>query len=156
MKIASNLASAVIFVLLIFAGCSDPSIPKADKDLYLQVIARIRSGEIKTDGEKGIKPLTGNIRLVESASLPADLQKASIDGNIYIFRSSPGQLFVIFKTWRGKGYNMKGWLYAAVPLESRDMINDAYGKSVIELGPMDLAPEKPVDKNWYRVSFNLD
>jgi hypothetical protein len=151
-----GFVSAVGSVLLICAGCSETSMSKSDQNLYLQVIARIKSGEIKTDGEKGIQPSAESTRLAQSASLPSDLQKVSSDGQIYIFRPSPSQLLVVFKTWQGKGFNMEGWLYAAVPFGPHDTSKDAYGKSVVTLGPMDFALEKPVNTNWYHVSYKLD
>jgi hypothetical protein len=148
MNACRGFVSAVSIALLICAGFSEASMSKSDQDLCLKVIAHIKSGEIKTDGEKGIPPPAGGTRLAQSASLPSDLQKASIDGEIYIFRLSSPQLLVVFKTWQGKGFNMEGWLYATVPLGPHDIAKDAYGRSVITLGPMDLALEKQVNTNW--------
>jgi hypothetical protein len=143
-------------LLLVCQGCSGVGMSKSDQILYNQVISRIKSGEIKTDEEGGITPPAAGVRLPQSATLPSDLQAASTNGEIYIFRPSRNQLLVVFSTWRGKGFNIEGYLYTAVPLEPQDTSKDGYGKKVITLGPMDLALDEQLNTNWYRVSYKLD
>jgi hypothetical protein len=79
-----------------------------------------------------------------------------VDGEVYVLRSSPGQLVVVFKTWRGKGFNMEGYLYAAKPLTTTEITKDYYARPVLLLGPMELVLEKQLETNWYRVSHKLD
>jgi len=151
-----GLICVVSLLLLVCAGCSENGMSKSDQVLYQQVIDRIRAGKIKTDEENGIKQPGGSVRLPQSASLPSDLSTASSDGEIYIFRPSGGQLLVVFKTWRGKGYNLEGFLYVGHSLGTDDINKDAYGKQIITLGPIDLTLEKQLNPNWYRVSYKLD
>src|ERR1041384_7704183 len=102
MKQALKWISAISLVLLC-AGCSPAPKYKSQQDLYLEVIKRIKSGQIKTLGEVGVAPLG-----CCTATLPPDLRKASSDGNVYVFRPATNQLIVIFKTWTGKGFNLEG------------------------------------------------
>ncbi|MGD0262748.1 MAG: hypothetical protein ABSD29_23525 [Verrucomicrobiota bacterium] len=151
------LTLAVVgLVLLGWVGCSADSGFKGNRPLYEQVIQGLRKGEIKTEQEKGVQIPEGSVRLPISARLPSVFQAASVGGEIYVSRPSTNQLLVVFKTWRGKGFNMEGFLYAAQPLSGAEITKDYYGHSVIVIGPMELVLEKQLDLNWYRVSYELD
>jgi hypothetical protein len=151
-----GLVVIVVSSLFVCASCGKNDTPKANHALYLQTISRIKSGEIKTDEERGIKTSIDEVRLPQSAVLPSDLSAASVDGEVYIFRPFHDQLLVVFKTWRGKGFNMEGYLYAAAPLRPQDTTNDVYGNKIIALGPIDLVLEKQIETNWYQVNYDLD
>ena len=144
------------FALIGCVGCGADSAFKSNRPLYERVIQRVQKGEIKTDQEKGVQIPPGSVRLPSTAQLPPDLGAASVGGEIYVSRASTNQLLVVFKTWRGKDFNMEGYLYAAKPLSAAEITKDYYGHSVVVIGPIDLVLEKQLDPNWYRVSYKLD
>lgn len=149
----TKIFSVAAFLMLVCAGCEEKNMFKGQQSLYVQVVNRIKTGEIKPDN---LQPSNGSVRLPESASLPPDVRNASTDGEIYIFRRPPAQLIIVFKTWRGKGFNMEGYLYAATPLGPQDTSKDAYGKKNLTLGPMNLEIKRQINTNWYQVSYKLD
>ena len=152
----SQTLALVGFVLIGWVGCGADSGFKSNRPLYERVIQGVQIGQIKTDQEKGIQIPQGSVRLPSSAQLPPDLREASVGGEIYVSRPSTNQLLVVFKTWRGKGFNMEGYLYAAKPLSAAEITKDYYGHSVVVIGPMEFVLEKQLDPNWYRVSYKLD
>jgi hypothetical protein len=144
-------------LLLICSGCNKHDAFTTNQRLYNRVVDRVQSGEIKADTkERGVTSHPGSTYLAQSVILPPDLKSASVNGEIYIFRTSPSQLFIIFSTWRGKGFNMEGFLYAAAPLTPPDIGKNSYGRKVVFLGPMELSLDQRLNANWYRVSYNLD
>lgn len=140
-----NLLNALVIALACaFAcGCGENSVLNKNKPLYEQTIIRLQSGVLKPDEDGTVK-------------LPPDLQVASVDGEIYVSRFSTNQIIVVFKTWRGKGNNMEGFLYAVPHVAKAAAKKDYYGKSVISIGPVELALEKQLDANWHKVSYKLD
>lgn len=98
----------------------------------------------------------GEPRLPFSARLPSDLWAASVDGEVYVYHSSAGKLVVVFKTWRGKGFNVEGFLYTTEPFGSTDITSNSYGHSIFIMNPIELTLEKKINSNWYRVSYRLD
>jgi hypothetical protein len=150
------MLTAAGFALIGCVGCGADSALKSNRSLYERVIQRVQKGEIKTDQEKGVQIPPGSVRLPSTAQLPSDLREASVDGEIYVSRPSTNQLLVVFNTWRGKGSNMEGYLYAAKPLSTAEISKDYYGHSVVVIGPMELVLEKQLEPSWYRVSYKLD
>jgi hypothetical protein len=132
----------IVIGFLACIGCRTDSVFVKNKPIYLQVIERVEKGDIKPDASG-------------AAQLPADLRDASVDGEVYVLYPSPAQLLIVFKTWRGKGYNMQGFLYARTPLES-EIERDYYGNSVVIIGPLELTLEDKLEPSWYRVSHRLD
>src|SRR5579864_5746954 len=66
--------------------------------LYMAVIAGLKSGKIGTNP-------------AGTVSLPPNLNSASVGGEVYVSSRPDGLLLVAFKTWRGKGRNMQGFLF---------------------------------------------
>src|SRR5262245_5767889 len=130
------------FAILLCTGCGRKNTIENQK-LYEVVIRRIQSGEIKT---------TSSVSL----PLPSDVQRASVDGEILVLRPGTNQLIVVFKTWRGKGQNMEGYLYAFPTLPTQIVKGGYGGRATVELGPVQLMLDKEVNSNWYRVSHKLD
>lgn len=108
-----------------------------------EVLDRLRDGRLA---------IPGNNVLV----LPEELASASVDGEVYVAVPESDLLLVVFKTWRGKGHNMEGLLFASRPLRPTDMRLDYYGNSSIVIGPVPLVIDEEVDQNWYKVSYRLD
>jgi hypothetical protein len=152
----SSRLAVLSFIVLVCAGCGPGDGFERNQRIYRRVIERVQNGEIKTDEEKGVKIPSGSIRLPCSAQLPSSLLAATVDGEVYVSRPSAAQLIIVFKTWKGKGFNMVGFLYAAKPLSGAEITKDYYGHSVVVIGPMELVLEKQLDPNWYRVSHKLD
>ena len=132
-----------VFACAAVCGCGGNTVLKKNKALYEQTINRLQSGMMKPDS-------------VGRARLPVELQAASVDGEIYVSQTSTNQLVVVFKTWRGKGNNMEGFLYANPPLGKSATQTDYYGKQAISVGPVELTLEKQIDPNWHKVSYKLD
>lgn len=149
MKCGAIILISVVSVLLACGGCGNDegALFRNNLSLYTRVLERIQKGNLKTEGEKGIRIPWGAVRLPESAFLPHDSEAASAGGEIYVSRPGGGQLIVVFKTWRGKGFNMEGFLYAAKPIQTTD---------TVRIGPIKLSIERQMNQHWYRVSYRLD
>ena len=146
------LAAAVLVAFVV--GCSrTPTI----RPSYQQVVGQVTSGKLAPD-EYGV------IRL------PAELSSTSVDGKVYVSKSTSGSLLILFRTWRGKGSNLQGYLYCSAPLSAADTQKDYYGRTVIDLngpvihGPPGTTPisrfecvlDKAIASNWYLVHYDLD
>ena len=137
-------------------GCGADTAFRSNLPRYRRVIRRVQDGGIKNDQEKGAQVPPESDRLPSSAQLPPDLREASLGGEIYVYRPSTNQILVVFKTWRGKGRNMEGYLYAARPISATELSKDYYGDSVVVIDHLELVLGKQPDPNWYRVSYKLD
>lgn len=126
--------------LLLRGGCGDPL--RGRGEIYARVIEQLQSGRIP-------------VRPDGIAALPSDLQAASKDGQVWV-SSNAGLLLVAFKTWRGKAFNMEGFLFCSRTLTPADVQRDYHGNSTITVGPAELTLEKQIDPQWYRVSRRLD
>lgn len=133
-----------LLTLAALTACSDGNIPKSKKSLFLKIIDQVQTGAIKEDASNVIR-------------LPPDMKEASIDGELFISRPSTNeQLIVVFKTWQGKGNNMEGFLYAAMPLTNNEIKKDYYGQPVVSVNSIDLTLEKKLETGWYKISYRLD
>jgi hypothetical protein len=138
------ITSATITLFCAFlAGCTDKHMLEQRETLYLQVIERLKTGELK-DGNSGI------------VQLPAQLRAASVDGEVWFSQPNTNQMIVVFKTWNGKGSNMEGFLYSAQPLSEDEIGKDYYGNSVIPIAAIDIVLDHRINPTWYRVSYRLD
>ena len=144
-SVKKGLIAAVVISLLCTAlgGCSDKRVLEQHEKLYLQVIERLKTGELKTGG-------AGDIQL------PPELRSASVDGEVCVSQPSTNQMIVVFKTWRGKGANMEGFLYSEKPLSEDEIGKDYYGSSVIPIAGIEIVLEHRITPNWYRVNYRLD
>jgi hypothetical protein len=137
------LKAVAVVVFAVACGCGESSMLKKNRPLYEEAIHWLEAGAIKADS-------AGRVRL------PMELQAASVDGEIYLFQPYTNQMVVVFKTWRGKGHNMEGFLYANPPLGESSTQTDYYGKQVISAGPIQLTLDKQIDAHWHKVSYKLD
>jgi hypothetical protein len=124
-------------------GCEQRSLLRKNRGLYDSVIAHVQAGALATNRS-------------EPFQLPQEFAEASVDGEIYVSRPSTNQILVVFKTWRGKGRNMEGLLYASPTLPKQLLNRDTYGHSVVLVGGAELVVEKEMERNWYKVSYRLD
>jgi hypothetical protein len=110
---------------------------------YETVIRKVLDGKLRAD-ERGV------------LQLPPELASASQNGRIYISQKARGATLLVFSTWIGKGYNLRGFLYASQPLTGEDFYHDYDGNQVIEVGPTELVVEEKLSENWYAVARSMD
>ena len=89
-------------------------------------------------------------------SLPPDLKSASANGQVWVQRIPPSNLLIAFPTWIGKGFNMRGFLYAQLPLSEQEIYSDYYGNNAINIGLTEVVLVKQIDEHWYTVERTLD
>lgn len=132
--------------LLAVPACKGRSSPAARlgalKSQYEAVVAGVRDGRIAPD-QNGV------------ATLPADLGAASEGGEVLV-ASRNGLLLVAFRTWRGKAFNMRGFLYSSRPLAAAELVKDYYGNNTVAIGPAPLTIDQQIEPNWYAVSRSED
>jgi hypothetical protein len=139
--IAATAVLVVCCCLAVWYGCRVAT--EARKRLRMQVVEALKTGQVVI-GPTGV------------VKLPPRFGSASEYGEVYASLLPNGQLFVAFKTWTGKGYNMEGLLYCSQPLTPGNMVKDYYGNNTVQVGPVDLTIEQQINSNWYQVSYRLD
>lgn len=139
---------------------SDIKDPESRSD-YQQIIAQVKSGALVPDF-KGI-----------IVRLPPNLASGTKSGRVYVTKKpkANGTLFlIIFPTWIGKGYNLRGYLYCSAPLTKTDTHKDycTGKKEAIDMWAwtmwkgakrrieVEVVLEKKLGPNWYYVSRSLD
>ncbi|HZM04009.1 MAG TPA: hypothetical protein VFC44_13440 [Candidatus Saccharimonadales bacterium] len=100
--------------------------------LRAQVIEGVQNGQITPD-KSGI------------ASLPADLDQASSDGQVYL--ANDGGKLVAFNVTAGKSATADFLLYTKGPLSS--------DSKTIAVGPLMLMPGRKIDSHWYQARGRL-
>jgi len=88
--------------------------------------------------------------------LPPELVPISRHGKVYVTKKEDGLVLIAFRTWVGKGHNMRGYLYSSRSLTARETERDYYGNETVRVGPTELVLTKKWDENWYSVYRNLD
>ena len=140
MKIQNTICP--LFCVLIF-GCYQQDAFEKNRTVYLNAIGSLQS-------EKNQSNWSGVIRL------PPKFSAASIDGEAVVSTAYTNNFIAVFKTWRGKGSNMEGYLYTSRPLGKSEIHTNYYGDPVLDVNSVDLVLGKQVQSNWYAVSFRLD
>lgn len=109
------------------------------KPLFMRVVAAVQAGQI-SPGPDGF------------AKLPPSLESAGEDGFVLV-EAKPNQVCVAFPTWRGKGHNMRGFLYCSgyAPRGS-----DEFGQDSIGIANTALAITRQIDQNWFEIHRELD
>ena len=107
--------------------------------------------------------LAGN--LVEEKGLihlSSDLSSATQDGCVYITHA-PWGTALLFITWRGKGSNLRGYVYSkelanVAPADGKAFTTEMIGPVIWAKLPelMELQLEHSDSADWYRASRSLD
>lgn len=102
------------------------------------------------------------------AVLPPEYSSVTTDGRAYVTRKSGKLVLLHFCTWRGKGSNLKGYLYCSRPLSATELHKDFYSqkKDAIQVNGRRLSPtsvgevgvwlERKINDQWYSVASDLD
>jgi hypothetical protein len=125
------------------SACNGRPVFKQNRAICLKSIGYLQQQQMKTNW-------TGVVQL------PAELHKASVDGEILVSSTYSNMFLVVFKTWRGKGSNMEGWLFASRPLIEPDVQKNYYGQKTVTVNGVDLVLGDQFDTNWFEVSYRLD
>jgi len=133
-----------VFVIAPALGLSEISFDqKAATALCGQVVA----GALKPDANGIIK-------------LPAIASGLSLRGEAYSRTDASGTTWVLFRTWQGKGANLRGYLYRSTAASSPVPSSILVLVPIPQISPPTMEMDLPVDKQlapyWYRVSFDLD
>lgn len=86
--------------------------------------------------------------------LPPAMAASTNDGKIYITRKN-GLVMVLFVTWRGKGSNLRGYLYCDRKLTPKDMHLDSLSRTNMVIDAMvpwvpGGSPASPVELSIYK------
>ena len=154
MKGARCAGTAAVLLTFCFAdGCSRGSAQRAD---YREIIDQVTSGMLVPDKAGVVK-------------LPANLRGATVTGEVYVTKAPSGATLILFPTWIGKAFNLRGHLYCSKPLGPGDTYDDGgpaidlYGPVVLgapgmpsSIQPYERWIEKKINDNWYVVYRNID
>ena len=130
---------AMLGIVLVVAGCSGSVAP----GIRVQIAEDFEAGKLKPDAQ-------GVIRL------PAELIEASIDGRAFVTTNQSMDVWLLLRSWRGKGGNLTGYLYApGAPLtvgSEVPLITDAAGVVV----SAHCTVQKSIGASWYLVHRDHD
>ena len=101
---------------------------------------------------KGV--LTANAQGV--VALPASLSSATVDGRAYVTTKAGGRRWILFRTWRGKAANLRGYLYTAgdAPAIGSDVSVTTDIAGVI--APAEVTVDSALGNSWYKGSRSMD
>ena len=90
--------------------------------------------------------------------LPASLASNSCDGRIYVTVDASGTTWILFPTWRGKGCNVRAYLYRSTPATGPPPATITVRGPDINNGSqqMNYQVDHKIDANWYYVVWDLD
>src|SRR5262249_41434820 len=80
-----------------------------------RIVASVKNGKLRPDANGRI-------------SLPSSQVSTTIDGRVYVMRRQTGLLMVLFPTWQGKGFNLRGYLFCSRSLHQGDIHKDFYAQ----------------------------
>ena len=136
-----SIAVFVLYRLALLVGLAEhPFHQKAAS----QAVAQIVNGTLK--------PAPNGV-----VTLPPALASASLDGKAYVTVDSTGVTWVLFQTWRGKGANLRGYVYHSNTAPSPPPATvKILGPAITVTQLIDYNVESQEGPNWYRVSWDLD
>ena len=141
----------ILFALILlpsYLGCRAARVGSAElpfKPLeYSKVVAMYDSGELAGEGK---------------VSLPANLRSLTADSAVYVTTTGRTRSF-LFVTWRGKGRNLRGYIYFppdAVPAKETTDVT-IIGPSIEKpwYGDVDVVIEPLSQQGWYSAMRDLD
>src|ERR1035437_9728657 len=103
-----------------------------------QIVERIYAGTLVPDSGGAV-------------TLPPDLASAAKYGQAFVTQKDNYQLLVLVPTWRGKGSNVKGYLFCKRPLQAGDKHADYYGKEAVDLNVPDGSAKNIVEVQILKV-----
>lgn len=119
----------------------------------LRIVTDVKSGQLQANRD-GV------------AVLPLNLASTTIDGRVYATRRPGGLLLILFPLWRGKGSNLRGYLFTSRPLTGADTYLDASNSEAVDLryrvaptignDALAVQIQKTDTPNWYRASYGWD
>jgi len=136
-----KIAIPICFIMccILPYGCTKNN---SDQSRCIEVVNKIADNEI-------VIPDSGIVKL------PASYKDLSAGGIVYANKNT-NRVAVAFKTWRGKGRNMRGFLYLTSPLQPAEIKKNYYDQPYLHVGPADLTLDGKIDDNCYKVSYGLD
>jgi hypothetical protein len=103
--------------------------------------------------------------------LPQQYASVTADGRVYVTRKRGDLDLIFFPTWRGKGSNLRGYLFCSRPLNTAELHKDFYSHKTDAIrvnGPRPVIPaptpvgevevwlERKISDQWYSVAYGLD
>ena len=95
--------------------------------------------------------------------LPPALGKLSLYDEVYVTTDASGIVWVLFRTWQGKGTNLHGYMHrstsatgpvpASIAVLGPTIPMDLTGPSTEKV---DYVVDQQIDPNWYEVHFDLN
>jgi hypothetical protein len=140
----SIFPTPLIHLLMLFVTWNDSI--SFDKVAALPAVTQIMNGSLKPDANGVVK-------------LPPALGKLSLYDEAYVTTDASGVVWVLFRTWQGKGTNLHGFVHRSTPAAG------PVPASIAVLGPtptdpptekVDYVVDQQIDPNWYEVRFDLN
>ena len=116
-----------------------------------------------TLGKQAVQGILTNTLMPDASGivrLPPNLAKLTVDGEVCVTADASGATVILFRTWRGKGCNLRGRLYRSAPASGPPpttigaLVPLPSAKPETQL--LDLNVEEQIDANWYRVYWDAD
>lgn len=143
MELENRMKATIVLGVIIAAflqGCSSDKASLQMETLYQDAVDYVLRQDLKDRG------------VIELSEEHAAMSK---DNLAHVVKSN-GNTAILFKTWIGKGRNMKGYLYTANPLSKGALQTDYYGNHVFPFDEIDVVVGEQIDKHWCKVSYQLD
>ena len=130
--------------------------------IALPMIGCERSVSMATLDQTAADIFDGTIAVDENGKCTIDAKNNIVDNVAYVTTQPGGSRLILFRTWRGKGSNLRGILYTdGPPLKVGSQVEvltfcpvEAAGGLLI--GQADVSIDSAIAKTCYRVSFSLD
>ena len=164
------LFTGILILLSIIVGCEQENNEQTNQDTNMKNNANIRTLSVSPLEFKPIKfeaaikaYIFGNIKGENGVvQLPDDFARLTVDGCIYVTKNCPSGTLYLFITWKGKGSNLRGYLYrqkinqnSSSVLKGRIKVlastiwKPGYGKIDVDVEGMSRA-------GWYKVKRDWD
>jgi hypothetical protein len=129
---------AVLAAFVLVAGCSRTVSPAVRE----RIVQAFQAGKLKPDS-RGL------------VVLPFDLSATSIDGRAFV-TTNQTVLWLLLRTWQGKGANMTGYLYApGAPIKPGSEVTLTTDDAGVIVSA-ESTVEKAVGGSWYIVHRGYD
>ena len=128
----------------------------------LQMLGCERSVSVPTLEQTATQIFNGTIETGANGTCTVDAKNNVVDDVAYVTLLPDGSKLVLFRTWQGKGSNLRGILHTNGPAltvgsEIEVLTFQPTGlNGGLPIGRADVSIDSEIKKSWYRVSRSLD
>lgn len=130
--------------------------------IVLQMLGCERSVSMATLDQTAADIFNGSIVVDENGKCTVDVKNNVVEKDVYVTTQSDGSKLILFRTWQGKGSNLRGFLYTnGGPLTVGTKIEvitfQPPGPSGnLPIGLADVSVDSAIKRSCYLVSRSLD